>query len=614
MRINHNIQALNAYRNLSQNQFNTSKSLEKLSSGLRINRAADDAAGLAISEKMRSQIRGLDMAERNAMDAISLIQTAEGALNETHSILQRMRELSVQAGSDTLESQDRDAIQAEVNQLTKELDRIAGTTQFNKKELLRGAEGGRGFASISSSDVNYKGAASNTWEGIVTADPTAPASVLMEFSTAIGNKTNASSLDSLTFVINNQTYEIDYTDGAAKGINPSNIAINLSNADYANGAASETAATSNINNIMNKIAAAINKNDPTINASVFTPASDIGTVSDGSYNKGLLKISSINNMSQKEANSSGSVSYGALPGVALVNPETNVSIMGNTSKLVAVEDAIAANSFNIAFTETPKVGDKLVIDNFTITFDNGSAPYNEFGGNATASIDVRNKSVYDILNEINNILNTAMSDTTSGVPDAVPSLNSHTVVGNTLVLSTTKTNDGLTFGTSKGLEVQLIDNDFEATAGKDLTLGMQIGPNASERLDITIGVMDTAALGLAFNADGSPIQTPGVDAVKGIDVSSSAAAQVAISAIDNAITMVSAQRSKLGAYQNRLEHTINNLKATNENLTSSESRIRDVDMAMEMTNFTKNNILNQSAQAMLAQANQLPQGILQLLQ
>lgn len=138
MRINHNIQALNAYRNLSQNQFNTSKSLEKLSSGLRINRAADDAAGLAISEKMRSQIRGLEMSERNALDAISLIQTAEGALNETHSILQRMRELSVQAGNDTLESQDRDAIQAEVDQLTKELDRIAGTTQFNKRNYFVG--------------------------------------------------------------------------------------------------------------------------------------------------------------------------------------------------------------------------------------------------------------------------------------------------------------------------------------------------------------------------------------------------------------------------------------------------------------------------------------------
>ena len=131
MRINHNIQALNAYRNLSQTTNATSKSLEKLSSGLRINKAADDAAGLAISEKMRSQIRGLDMAERNTLDAISLIQTGEGALNEVHSILQRMRELSVQGANGTLEESDRHAIQSEMDQLTLEVNRIADTTQFN---------------------------------------------------------------------------------------------------------------------------------------------------------------------------------------------------------------------------------------------------------------------------------------------------------------------------------------------------------------------------------------------------------------------------------------------------------------------------------------------------
>ena len=136
MRINHNIQALNAYRNLSQTMNATSKSLEKLSSGLRINKAADDAAGLAISEKMRSQIRGLDMAERNTLDAISLIQTGEGALNEVHSILQRMRELSVQAANGTLEDQDRQAIQSEMDQLSSEVNRIGNSTEFNSKKLL----------------------------------------------------------------------------------------------------------------------------------------------------------------------------------------------------------------------------------------------------------------------------------------------------------------------------------------------------------------------------------------------------------------------------------------------------------------------------------------------
>ena len=145
MRINHNIAALNTYRQLTTNTTNTSKSLEKLSSGLRINRAGDDAAGLAISEKMRGQIRGLDQASRNASDGISLIQTAEGALNETHSILQRMRELAVQSASDTNTDDDRAEIQKEINQLTSEITRISTDTEFNTQKLLNGSFGGKIF-------------------------------------------------------------------------------------------------------------------------------------------------------------------------------------------------------------------------------------------------------------------------------------------------------------------------------------------------------------------------------------------------------------------------------------------------------------------------------------
>jgi len=148
MRINHNISALNTYRQLSINQTLGNKSLEKLSSGLRINRAGDDAAGLAISEKMRGQIRGLDMASKNAQDAISLIQTAEGALNETHSILQRMRELAVQSANDTNNNNDREELQKEVEQLIQEIDRIAKDTEFNTKTLLDGSLSGSGKALV----------------------------------------------------------------------------------------------------------------------------------------------------------------------------------------------------------------------------------------------------------------------------------------------------------------------------------------------------------------------------------------------------------------------------------------------------------------------------------
>jgi flagellin len=611
MRINHNIQALNAYRNLAQNQFNTSKSLEKLSSGLRINRAADDAAGLAISEKMRSQIRGLEMAERNAYDAISLIQTAEGALNETHSILQRMRELSVQAANDTLETRDREAIQAEVDQLTKEIDRIAGTTQFNQKVLLRGTEGGRAFASVSSSQVNYKGAATNTWEGIVTAKPTDPAAVELNFGDELGELTKAN-LDGNTFTINNKVYEIDITDDSTMaGLNNnSNIAVNVSGWVEP---ATDGVGVTNINNLMSALKNAIVANDTTFSAaSAVVNAQNSDALDNDVIDNGTITLTTAQNMSPEDAgNISIQSTLGAAEGVNFYEPGTTNS----TATLYAEPNADFGETSYITFGATPKDGDKLRIDNLVITFTDGSSGAPASYSNSTATLDITGKTVYDILADIEMVLNDAQLDTTN---NPIRDLASHSVVGNSLQLTTMDTTDGSVYAdgiNNEGLEIQIIDNDFEATAGKDLTLGMQIGPNASERLNISVGVMDAAALGLAFNGDGTPIMTPGVDAVKGIDLSSSSsAAQAAITIIDNAITMVSTERSKLGAFQNRLEHTITNLKTTTENLTSSESRIRDVDMAMEMTTFTKNNILNQSAQAMLAQANQLPQGILQLLQ
>jgi len=295
MIINHNIAASNTHRQLAVNTANTNKSIEKLSSGLRINRAGDDAAGLAISEKMRGQIRGLDMAAKNSQDGISLIQTAEGALNETHSILQRMRELAVQSSNDTNTDTDRTSLQKEVDELAKEITRIANTTEFNTKKLL---------------------------------------------------------------------------DGSAK--------------------------------------------------------------------------------------------------------------------------------------------------------------------------------------------------TGSGVTSAA----------------------NLTF---------------------------HIGANASQNISLDISAMDSASLGVAGTGGASATGSTAATATSGISISSQASANAAITTINTAIETVSTERAKLGAYQNRLEHTINNLNTSAENLTAAESRIRDVDMAKEMMSQTKNNILAQAAQAMLAQANQQPQGVLQLL-
>ncbi len=360
LRINQNISALIANRNLATTSNNIAKSLEKLSSGLRINRAADDAAGLGISEKIRSQIKGLNQAQRNAQDGISLIQTAEGALTEASGILIRMRELAVQAANGSITDGDRQNISAEVNQLIAELDRIAETTQFNTKSLLSGQ-------------------AVNAAIGFTASLDGVSATIV-----------NASSVTNATYTIL-ATYADDSMD----------YTISIGTQVVASGDDLTSAATATVNGIR------------------FT----IGATANG------------------------------------------------TATLLA------------------------------------TAAYNT-----------------------------------------------------------------------------------------DQSFSFHIGANADQTTSFIIKAMDTRSLG-----------------VNVVDVSTVTGANTAISLIDSAITTVASQRSTLGAAQNRLEHTINNLNVASENLSASESRIRDVDMAFEMTNYTKNQIMLQAGVAMLAQANVSPQMVLQLL-
>lgn len=605
MRINHNIQALNAYRNLSQTMNSTSKSLEKLSSGLRINKASDDAAGLAISEKMRSQIRGLDMAERNTLDAISLIQTGEGALNEVHSILQRMRELSVQASNGTLEDSDRQAIQDEIDQLTKEVDRIADTTQFNQKKLFSGDPVGRAYASLNSPQVPYTG--DGTWSGYVTAEPTDPAAVEIQVDQEFGGL-DAEDIEGTTFTIGGKVYEINFLNGDSPEVSGNNIAVNVP--AWTNSATGDDEAIrGNIESLLNTLAGAISANDSTSDPAIsnpnFLPVSEAVVVDsnaeeDGSAIIGKLILTTKDNMSPKDAEAiTVEVSEGAPNGVQFVDPEDSTTAATN---LVAKENAIASTSLPITFTEVPKANDELQIGNLTITFAEGSSSSYSAGA---ATIDVSGKDIFTVLSEVKDIISAAQLDASKPLGDMA---NTFDVVGTTLIVGTTTTETDA----PNGLYVKIQDGDFEADKGKDLTLNFQIGANSSETLEVSIGVMDAGKLGIGYDKDGNPVGA-GVNAVKGVNVMSESAASAAIDIFDNAVKLVSSERSKLGALQNRLEHTTNNLQTANENLTSAESRIRDLDMAEAMTDFTRNNILNQAGQAMLAQANQLPQGILQLL-
>ncbi|MFJ7831961.1 flagellin [Peribacillus sp. NPDC097284] len=446
MIINHNIAALNTHRQLSSASGAQSKSMEKLASGLRINRAGDDAAGLAISEKMRGQIRGLDQASRNSQDGISMIQTAEGALNETHDILQRMRELAVQASNDTNTSDDRAEIQKEVNQLTSEVTRIGNNTEFNTKKVING-------------DMTGGGAGATQESQTLTFDSS------------------------------------EFTAGAAH----SNVELKIGGENYTLAFSESTAAG---------LAPTIDSGAKTITVGIQDAVGQIGTDVAGALN--LLKGSDPNNsLNQFDITSTG----------------TTITIAAKSTGTFAGE----AGKDSIKLT-SGVLAEKLA-SNGTGANGNGGTANLQIGANADQQISIS-------ISDMRALENLKISSTSAN--------GSHGVVSGASFTSTGLTDDS--------------------------------------------GSTEYA-----------------------LDVSTAAKATKAITVMDNAIKTVSQERSKLGAYQNRLEHTINNLNTSSENLTAAESRVRDVDMAKEMMNQTKNSILSQAAQAMLAQANQQPQGVLQLL-
>jgi len=572
MRINTNIQAINAYRQLSVSQNKVSKNIEKLSSGLRINRAGDDAAGLAISEKMRSQIRGLNMAERNTQDGISLIQTAEGALQEVHNCLQRMRELAIQGANGTLDEKDRLAIQNEIDQLTYDIDRIARTTQFNANPLLRGSLLARPVITTNATEIKYEG--SGTWNGNVVAEPSERGQVELQL---LGNPTDAQYL-----AINGKYYEFEKPDDPTDpndskwGVQAGHIAVRVGSNE-----------TETLQNLLN----AIGQNDNTFDIK----ASEI--------NGSSLILKTSKNMFPSDANQIEVNKWTA--NVKFVDNLSNEATKPETDKLNAPDTSTNWKTIYLNFTELPKAGDQLIIDGVEIKFEDTSTPYKD----GKAIVGVKDRTVYDVLAEVYNVIAAAKNDSKA------EALVDFKVNGSSLILSTDKTDGKTKTGSNNGLDIEFRDNDFETYAGKEMEIKLQIGANYGESMNLLIGVVDSAFLGIARYADHKGvISTAGVDAEAGISVLTEEDAQNAIVFFDNAIRLVSESRSRLGAYQNRLEHTISNLTTTAENLTAAESRIRDVDMALEMSEFTKNNIINQAATAMLAQANQLPQGILKLLQ
>jgi len=567
MIINHNMASLNTYRQLSANNVNSSKSLEKLSSGLRINRAGDDAAGLAISEKMRGQIRGLDQAARNSQDAISLIQTAEGGLSETHSILQRMKELATQAASDTNVGADRSEIQKEINQLSSEINRIGNTTEFNTQKLLKG-DGG---ISIDKTGV------------ITDAKLTGGATTNTQVSQATKISTAAVANDTMTFTLNGQELKVTFAASGAAG-ETDLVAYNAtSNSATVNidGAMTVDDTAAALKSAVEKMIAANDTLRGNFTASAATDTLTIAATAGGAYAGSAGSIAAVTKTGTIAAAASGLAAVGT----------TTSSFATSTINLSAVDTVAEAQDL---------VGKGITINGTRVEFYNSNN--GAYTGNAQGI-------------DISDAIEAAPGANDEALANAIAT--QAKVDGVSIVQSTNTVVVTATTGGTAGNEIAITDGGIQ----KNYEATFQVGANKGQSFSIEIADMRSMALGVTGTAGSAGFAasnnvTNGTDSTTreaALDVSSYETATAAIKTVEDAISKVSAERSKLGAFQNRLEHTINNLGTSSENLTAAESRVRDVDMAKEMMNFQKNNILSQAAQAMLAQANQQPQGVLQLL-
>ena len=484
MRIQHNIMAMNAYRNYTNNTSALSKNLEKLSSGYKINRAGDDAAGLAISEKMRAQITGLNKAQDNAKDGISLVQTAEGALTEVHDMLNRMYEISEQSANGTYEdATDREQLQKEVSQLKDEINRIADSSNFNGIKLLDG--------SLANTKVDIS---SISMGGVTT--------------TTKVEATGTTSTSTITAgTAGKKTLTVEYADANGK--------MHKVDVEYEGSATAGDQAES----IRKAIA-------------------------------GNAKLSSVFNVG------------GTGTSVELTSKATGpdgAKVTNLTSTGTGVGAATVKAGANEKFTTT---GTAVLKDGDTITL---------------------NGKTYEMVKNADDKPNTE---------GAIAVL-----VGADQDASVANLNKALE---SAGITVTAAGNNLTFEAKENSAgLTLQIGDTSEtfNQLEVTVKDCHTTAIG-----------------IDGVDISNQAGAAAALDTIKAAINYVSDVRGTLGATQNRLDHTINNLSVMEENIQDAESTIRDTDVADEMMAYTKNNILIQSAQAMLAQANQVPQGVLQLLQ
>ena len=782
MRVYHNIPALFTYNALNSTNEALQKSINKLSTGLRINSAADDAAGLAISEKMRAQIRGLDMAVRNAQDGISMIQTAEGALNETHSIIQRMRELAVQAANDTLTANDRQVIQLEIDQLKDEVDRIASTTQFNKKKLLDGSAsvlwsadklGTKAFVRGSLRQVDQfgqKAAAEGNFKIAINATPgqgqiqksdvfkIKHENVMMNVSvnTLEGvsdveiaglpagdyklqlNKAAAASAAAAELVSYYGYNALSATIGTAGAVVNANILFEIVAVDTA----AEQVTFRGVSYVLDKDGNLKNYVDENIvvdaaGLSAYTGLGVALTLSAGTAaGASIIADADVGDKLVYQINASAAASGVVAMWSATIDTDwplgwngadtfkfvfnkdnsTNTAGISNktvhfrtfylntangvyyegdisvrfgslTSLAVGTTNSVTGTSFTAAYVGQVAADDVMLrdLDRFwdangkflledpqTITLIQGDGTKASVTLYATDTIrnvqEKLNAAIRDQLGQGQYVSGDSDKFVTYVSEDDEASNTPEAVAGTFVIRSVIAgTNGEISFAGDediiKALSLSVVqeskENEFRVSA-QDAHSGATVASNVKVTGNLLIGIVHPnvdvefdpmADIAVSWNAntrqfelaaeggtyetslhlaDNSTVFQIGANESEdmGIDIGNMStralgihrvlvtdrdSASRSITIIDSALDRVSNQRAKLGAYQNRLEHTINNLNTASQNLTAAESRIRDLDMAQEMMNFTKLQILMQAGNAMLAQANTLPQAVLQLL-
>ena len=574
MRIQHNIMAMSAYRNYTNNVSAMKKNLEKLSSGYKINRAGDDAAGLAISEKMRAQITGLETAQKNAKDGISLVQTAEGALTEVHDMLNRMVELATMSANGTYDNTtDRAQLQKEMDQLRSEIDRIADSANFNGIKLLNGEMDG--------------------------SDKITEASIVGVAVSAVNDGDQDAAAGAAG------VYEIDLKD------------LVVTN-DGAAGSAMTVTITVGGQKVLEFAGTGATMDGAKICGTGHNAATQIAI--DGiSYNVSVsgTKIT-LTGVSVPTSTASFSTKLDATvsAGGAALNNGYDLSVHVKTAPEVAGVQKLAQGKFTLDKADVAD-GAKLTIGGQTYVFAVGKDSEAKAGdGETLIDLTKVDKDDPNLLKKAVEKLtqqdNAKFHITTNNVADGTTSVEVHL----------TEKADAVDYKTEWDLKgtTAAADGKWNSKVGStDTTTGVvtkQAAPTVTKgdpKKGLTLQIGDTADNWNKLKVNIQDMHCDSLD-IDSISIADQDSAAIAIDKIKAAINTVSDVRGTLGATQNRLDHTINNLSVMTENIQDAESTIRDVDVAEEMMAYTKNNILIQSAQAMLAQANQVPQGVLQLLQ